>query len=489
MKLSAALLGFLPAAVLASDIHVAFYAREVAQLHNVIRSNNELDYGCRPKVLRASESEHKLHAYVTQEEFDALKRSLDPSVRLETVSHHHKRQAITAPIGKGDRFKGGKVAPLGIGTKKGITNAEQLGGILNYNEVYSAMKGLEKEYDIDLFNAPEKTYEGQAIVGGVANKAESKKCDKQYIYFTSGIHARERGGPDNLIYFISDLLYANKHRIGLKYGSLSFTNSDVKKVLGAGIVFIPMLNPDGVRHDQTNSNLWRKNRNPKSSTPGQPATVGVDLNRNFDFVWNYTKHFAPGTGAASNNPAAQTFYGTGPFSEPESRGMKWVYSKFPNIRWYIDLHSAVGDILYSWGTDTDQTYDPKMNFLNPKYDGLRGVIPDTATQKYKEYITEKDLYNAQLQANLTLKAIEKAGGKGWIVDQAAGLYPTSGATDDYSFSRWHANKKLNKVYGYTFEFAPYGEFYPNSDQYVQNIIETNAAFMQFVLNAVKIGLK
>jgi hypothetical protein len=48
------------------------------------------------------------------------------------------------------------------------------------------MKGLEKEYGMSLFTTPYKTFEGNTIIGGVANKAEKIKKDKQYIYFTSG---------------------------------------------------------------------------------------------------------------------------------------------------------------------------------------------------------------------------------------------------------------------------------------------------------------
>jgi hypothetical protein len=275
MKVST-LLGLLPGAALASDaLSVAFFAKEKNQLYDFISANSDIDYGCRPVVM-ASGDEHKLHAVVSENELRSLKRSLGSSVvRIETLDNLNKRQTATAPIGKGDRFKGGKVAPRGLGTQKADKYAAyQDAGILNADEVYTAMKGLEKEYGLELFTAPYKTFENHTLLGGVANKAEKIQKDKQYIYFTSGIHARERGGPDNLIYFISDLLYANEHRIGLTYGNKTYTNKDVKKALGAGIVFIPMTNPDGVRHDQANSNLWRKNRNPASSRPNEPLSVG-----------------------------------------------------------------------------------------------------------------------------------------------------------------------------------------------------------------------
>jgi murein tripeptide amidase MpaA len=487
MKVST-LLGLLPGAALASDVlNVAFYAKEKTQLYDFISANSEIDYGCRPIVVAAG-TEHRLHALVSESQLHSLKRSLDATVvRVESLDHLNKRQTNVAPIAKGDRFQGGKIAPRGLGTRKPDEYAAiQAAGILNADEVYTAMKGLEKEYGVELFTPPHKTFEGNTVIGGVANKAEKKKKDKQYIYFTSGIHARERGGPDNLIYFISDLLYANEHRSGLTYGNVTYTNTQVKKALGAGIVFIPLTNPDGVRYDQANSNLWRKNRNPTSSTPALPASVGVDLNRNFDFLWNYTNHFDPSVAPASNNPASQTYFGTAPFSEPETQNIAWVYDTFPNIRWFMDVHSAAGDILYSWGDDIDQSHDPSQNLFNSAYDGKRGIVSDTL---YAEFIDQQDWDNIRVQANRTAAAMNAVGGREYVPQQAVGLYPTSGASDDWSFSRWHKDKSVNKVYGYTMEFGYSTNFYPTSEEYVKNLLDTGSAFMEFILTADEIGLK
>lgn len=486
MKVST-LLGLAGTAIASDVLSVAFYAKEKNQLYDFISANSEVDYGCRPVVL-AARGEHKLHAVISEDRYDHFKRNLDPEVvRIETLHNLNKRQTATAPIGKGDRFKGGEVAPRGLGSRNSSEYAAiQSAGILNADEVYTAMKGLEKEYGMPLFTAPHKTYENATVIGGVANKAEKMKKDKQYIYFISGIHARERGGPDNLIYFISDLLYANKHRKGLTYGNKTFSNKDVKTALSAGIVFLPMTNPDGVRHDQANSNLWRKNRNPASSTPNNPLSVGVDLNRNFDFLWDFPKHFDPSVAPASTNASSQAFYGTAPFSEPESKNVASVYDQFPNIRWYMDVHSAAGTLLYSWGDDDNQSHDPKQNLNNPAFDGKRGIVNDDV---YKEYIDQADWDNIRLQANRTTNAMVSVGGRSYVPQQAVGLYPTSGATDDYAFSRWHTNKNVNKVYGYTLEFGYSTNFYPTSEEYIQNIIDTNAGFMEFILTAVEIGLK
>lgn len=120
---------------------------------------------------------------------------------------------------------------------------------------------------------------------------------------STGIHARERGGPDGLLFFIGDLLYANKNNVGLTFGAKAYTAAQVKRALATGIVFVPLSNPDGVAYDQTSNSCWRKNRRPGTS-------IGVDLNRNFDFAWDPSK-WAPSVrnSVASSSPSSEVYRG------------------------------------------------------------------------------------------------------------------------------------------------------------------------------------
>jgi hypothetical protein len=72
--------------------------------------------------------------------------------------------------------------------------------------------------------------------------------------------------------------------------------------------------------------------------------------------------------------------------------------------------------------------------------------------------------------------------------QAVGLFPTSGASDDYAYSRYRANAKVNKVHGFTMEFAPSGNFYPTLPEYHNNLKDTGAGLMEFCLAAADAGL-
>ena len=71
---------------------------------------------------------------------------------------------------------------------------------------------------------------------------------------------------------------------------------------------IPVVNPDGYVYNETDpSGMWRKNRRDNGG-----GEFGVDLNRNYGFMWGYDDI------GSSPDPWDETYRGTGPFSEPET---------------------------------------------------------------------------------------------------------------------------------------------------------------------------
>jgi len=294
------------------------------------------------------------------------------------------------------------------------------------------------------------------------------------------------------LFFIGDLLYANATGTGLAFGSRTYTNAQVKTALAAGIVFLPLINPDGVAYDQTSNSCWRKNRNPASST-GSAASIGIDLNRNLDFLWNFPSLFASSaqtSSLASTSPSSETYHGTAAFSEPETKSIKWVLDTYTKVRWFLDLHSYTGDVLYGWGDDQSQTTTPAQAFNNAVYNSVRGITTDTA---YKEYVVPAQWSIIQAVASRIGAAASAAAGRTYAVIQSSNLYATSGATTDYAYGRHLVNSALNLVYGYTIEFgfgnsASSCPFYPTQSQHTANLKEIEAGFMEFVLAAVANGL-
>ena len=385
------------------------------------------------------------------------------------------------PIGSGNRFSNGSV-PRGIG----IDNNKNFQSILNIKEVASGVQALASAYpSLKTWTAPGKTLDGNSMTGLTLG-------DSPRVFIEGGIHARERGGPDYVLYFLADLLAAEKAGTGISYGSKSYTAAQVKTAIGAGIVLLPLVNPDGVDHDQKTSTCWRKNRNTASSGGNEDA-VGVDLNRNFDFLWDYKKKFNQGadlSGAASDDPTSDVFHGKAAFSEIENQNIEWVMDQHNTLSWFLDLHSYAGDILYAWGDDDPQSTDKTMNFNNTAYDGKRGYTgTDPSNSKYKEYISAADLSAEKTIATTMAGSMNSAGSNRYSALLSSHLYPTSGGSNDYAIGRYYGGKcGASKLYGLTIEFGSPSSnscpFYPTSaSEYTNSMKQVGAGLMELVLNA------
>ncbi len=81
-----------------------------------------------------------------------------------------------------------------------------------------------------------------------------------------------------------------------------------------------------------------------------------------------------------------------------------------------------------------------MNFKNPEYDGKRGVDP------YKEFIPTTDKSTGVYLAQSMASAIQAVHGRTYTVEQEYSLYPTSGTSEDYSFSRYFIDNNNEKIF-------------------------------------------
>nr|ATU82441.1 venom M14 protease [Lethocerus distinctifemur] len=147
---------------------------------------------------------------------------------------------------------------------------------------------------------------------------------KPAILIDAGIHAREWVAPAVALYLMYQLVENYRNNKAL-----------VDKL---DWYVIPLLNPDGYAYSMTEDRFWRKNR----ANTTDPRCKGVDLNRNFDVYFG-------GLGT-SDYPCDETYVGTGPFSEPESRALRDYALRHKNrIQLYITLHSYGQYFLYPWG--------------------------------------------------------------------------------------------------------------------------------------------
>jgi murein tripeptide amidase MpaA len=450
----------------------------------------------------------RYHVKITGKDYDAMAdlvrkykvlvarhtvEKLDDGYRVDAHADGRKLRALEAAGYKIDRYedvdKEGKKRQKEVRkvTKKALA-AEKLAvaASAHYLNVVEVEKALAAVADppndsfTKLIKLPNKTWEKRVCNALKIGKGTGR--DRPAIYFLGGVHAREWGSPDILIDFAQRLTGAYKTATGITIGSNNFTATQIKKIVETKDTYVfPQANPDGRNFSMTTDAMWRKNRRPAPPDHTQAKCIGVDINRNYDFLWNFPTYFNPSSPIAnSTNPCDyQTYIGPNAVSEPETKNAVWLFDQFPNIRYFIDIHSYAEDILYNWGDDENQTADPAMNFQNAAYNGKRGVAGDTV---YKEYLATADKTTAVNLANKMQAAIKNVRGRVYKVEQAMSLYPTAGTSDDYAFSRHLTDKKKGKVYSYTIEWGspenptPFHPPYPEMQKIIQEITSVLLAF-------------
>jgi murein tripeptide amidase MpaA len=359
---------------------------------------------------------------------------------------------------------------------------------LNIDEIESAVSNLASNYK-DLcqrVKLPYATAEGR--ICHALHIGKQSHSDSSTILITGGVHAREWGSPDICIYFAADILEAYVRGTGLRYGGKYFDANQIRSILeNINLLIFPCVNPDGRYHSQNSEALWRRNRN-ASMSAGNPDCIGVDINRNYDFLWDFPKLFSSSAYVGtSTQPCSksQNYRGPAPFSEPETKNVLWVLDNFPQIRWFIDLHSYGETILYSWGPAENQSTDKKMNFMNPSFNSKRGLA-----NAYKEYIPNEDLETVLSLASSFRDGIEPVRGKKYSVQQSVGLYPTSGTGDDYAYSRHFSDPTRNKIFAFTIEWGSKEvsdqiSFHPPWEEMQKIVSDISAGIIEFGLSAVK----
>ena len=214
----------------------------------------------------------------------------------------------------------------------------------------------------------------------ISDNPNTDETTESEILYTSLHHAREPASMQQLIFYMWYLLE--------NYNS----DAEIKALVdNTELYFIPCVNPDGYLHNEsTNPNgsgFWRKNRRDHGG-----GVYGVDNNRNYSFidgggneVWN--------TSGTSPNQWGDAYAGTGPFSEPENRAVRYFVE---NHEFTIALNNhTYGELLlYPHGYANIQTAD------NSLFQSISGMM------------VAQNGYNNQLSAL---------------------LYPAAGDSDDFMY--------------------------------------------------------
>ena len=342
-----------------------------------------------------------------------------------------------------------------------------MAGYLDVPGIEAALVDLAARYPslCTRLELEEKTYEGRTCS---ALKLGRSAGALNAVLLLGGVHAREIVNPEALVRLAYQLCQAYSAGAGLSFGSKSFAAADVKLLVeNLDLYFFPQVNPDGRAYAMSTDPWWRKNRRPDAGS----RCVGVDVNRNFDFLWS------SGIGTSAN-PCSEVYRGAAAFSEVETRNVKSLLAAYP-ITVLVDVHSYSELILYPWGDDDNQVSTPTMSFSNPSYDGVRGATGDGT---YREYIPEADLQWYAATADKVKAAIAAVRGRSYKPEPSAGLYTTSATSTDYGYSRHFTDGAQRKVR--TFSIETGREFQPPYAEGLQVMAEASAGIVELCLSSV-----
>lgn len=287
----------------------------------------------------------------------------------------------------------------------------------NYNETLDYLKKLASaNSDIASLFSMGKTIEGRDIwVLRLNSSAKGDaKSSKPGAVFVGNHHAREHLTNEVPLLFAAYLL-DNRN------------TPEIKKYLDTlDIYIIPMFNPDGVEYDiATGRYRWHR----KNTRINSDKSVGVDLNRNYDIRWCEA--------GSSHSPGSDTYCGTGPFSEPETKAMRDFILARKNIKTLQSYHSYASLILYPWGG----VYEPISN--------------------------EKDRNAFVKMAN------EMAKLTGYTAQQSSDLYAASGDTCDWAYDK-------AGIFAFTTELEG-NSFYPGAS-IIKTTVEKNIKAAVYLLS-------
>ncbi len=223
---------------------------------------------------------------------------------------------------------GAKVLVEDIGElwKRRFPAAAERQGYYSYQGIYYNLSILDSLYpDICHFDSIGYSIEGRSIY--VMKVSDNVHVDEQEpeILIYGAIHALEWLSTNvsiELIYLLVEEYQANNPEF-------------MPLVDDAETWIIPVFNVDGYVFDGGTS-FWRKNRRDNGD-----GTFGVDLNRNWDFLWGLNDE-------GSSPETSSSFYrGTGPFSEPETQVIR-DFIKNRDFSIIVSYHESVAMYLIPW---------------------------------------------------------------------------------------------------------------------------------------------
>ncbi len=257
----------------------------------------------------------------------------------------------------------------------------------DYQQVVEALQQAAARYPelvqvVDIGDSWEKTQNmaDRDIWAAKISDNVAREEEEAEVLIMACHHAREIITPEIVLYFMNYLL--------TNYGVDPYVTYLVNN---RQIWLVPLVNPDGHAYVFSTDRWWRKNRRNNGD-----GTFGVDLNRNYGYMWGYDNR------GSSPNPSDGTYRGPGPFSEPEVQAVRALCLQH-RFKISFSYHSYGQLLLYPWGYRALNTPDHAVfTALADSCIAYNGYRPGNAASG-TIYLTNGDaddwLYGEQTQKN------------------------------------------------------------------------------------------
>ncbi|MDZ7625244.1 MAG: M14 family zinc carboxypeptidase [Ignavibacteriaceae bacterium] len=382
---------------------ISVFPQNVKQIKLFINNNSDLQKAYSLSIdLEHSISDKNggLTLFVDENEFEAISSSgLNYEILIDDWFAYYNSLPIPSDAEKEfikmESQRDFGVTGFGYGTMGGYYTLSEIEADLD--EMFQLFPNLiTQKFSIGV------SHEGRTIWAVKISDNPNISENEPAVGFDALVHAREPQSMATQMYFMWYLL----ENYGTDPEATYLVNNREN-------YFVPCFNPDGYEYNrQTDPNgggMWRKNRR------NNGGSYGVDLNRNFGYMWGYDNIGSSGT------PSSETYRGPSAFSEPEAQAIR-DFAILNNYGTHFNMHTHGGYILYPWGYIDLET-------------------PDSLT--YREFAALLTSYSGY------------AFGSG---SQLLG-YPSNGSIRDWMYGEQITK---NKTYGYTIEIG--NAFWPSQSQ-------------------------
>lgn len=291
-------------------------------------------------------SNERIITEVSESELNLIKQSnVHYEILIEDMSAYYQQRNLSSSdkiqfYSNCEQFNFSKPSHFHLGS---------MGGFFTLNEMYQILDSMALLYPnlitVKQPISPISSIEGRPIYYVKISDNPNTDEPEPEVLYTALHHSREPASLSQLIFFMWYLLenYNN--------------DPDVQFLINnTEMYFIPCVNPDGYEYNySTNPNgggMHRKNRRNNGD-----GTYGVDLNRNYGYMWGYDNI------GSSPNTSSDTYRGTGPFSEPETQVVRdfCLTHQFVNA---LNAHTYSNLYIYPWGYIASYLTPDSITFIN-----------------------------------------------------------------------------------------------------------------------------